>query len=462
MTEKNNARKTALRLLLRIEQGGAYGDRLLDSPLAAELKDPRDRSLLHELVAGVERWKLRLDRIIDIYYTKRAKSLSPEIRIALRLGLFQLMFLDKIPARAAVNESVNLASEIQGKGAGGLVNALLRRFTREGEPDEWPSDLSERLAVEHSYPEWLTRRWICYFGADTALEVMKAGNVKHPVFIRVNRLKIDPVELAQLLSREGFETTGIDEMPGCFSIKEAEGLFDSRAFREGFFTVQDPSAGMASILLDPQPGDNVLDLCAAPGGKTTHLAELMGDEGKITAVDIHQGRLGLIVKSAARLGFKSMITVSGDAAKFGLNGTAQYDRVLLDVPCTGTGVFSKRPDMKWRRKEEDIVRLSLLQREMLMNAARLVKPGGILVYSTCSLEPEENSENIGWFLENNRNFSPETDFHFEPYSLKGMGTSTSSVSHSSNDGYLILPHLMNGAGAFAAKLKREKNGCLSL
>ena len=436
-----NARKTALRLLLRIERGGAYGDRLMDSPLAAELKDPRDRSLLRELVAGVERWKLRLDRIIDIYYTKRAKSLSPEIRMALRLGLFQLMFLNKVPARAAVHESVNLASEMQGNGAGGLVNALLRRFTREGEPDEWPSDPAERLSAEHSYPLWLTRRWIGNFGPDTALAVMKAGNGKHPVFIRANRLKIDPAELAQLLSREGFETSEIREMPGCLSVAEAEGLFDSPAFREGFFTVQDPAAGMASILLDPQPGENILDLCAAPGGKTTHLAELMGDQGKITAVDINPGRLGLIGKTAARLGLKSVITVSGDATESGGDGTAQYDRILLDVPCTGTGVFSKRPDMKWRRQEEDINRLASLQRKMLENAASLVKTGGTVVYSTCSLEPEENEENIVWFLGNNRNFSCEKDIRFEQFAI--------------SNGYLIFPHLMYGTGAFAAKLKRE-------
>jgi 16S rRNA (cytosine967-C5)-methyltransferase len=442
MGVKTNARTVALRLLLRIDNGGAFGDRLLASPEVKKLTDPRDRSLIRELVAGVERWKLRLDRIIDIYYTKRANSLSPEIRMILRLGLFQLMFLDAVPARAAVFESVKLASEIQGKGAGGLVNALLRRFTRENEPKEWPSDQAERLSVEESFPHWIARKWIHNFGFETTHAVMEAGNRKHPIFVRANLLKITPEELSELLSGKGYEISKIEELPGYLSVTEGDGFFDSSVFLEGYCTVQDPAAGMASILLDPQPGENILDLCSAPGGKTTHCAELSGDNGHITSVDIHPGRLRLVEESARRLGLRSVETVVGDIS--GLGDDKQYDRVLLDVPCTGTGVFAKRPDKKWRLREEDSKRLALMQRKMLEDAARIIKSGGTLVYSTCSLEPEENGDIIRWFLEKNRNFTLEEDSRFEKFAVE--------------NGYLIFPHLMHGTGAFASKMKRDTHG----
>jgi 16S rRNA (cytosine967-C5)-methyltransferase len=438
MAEKT-AREIALDLLLRIEKGGAYSDRILSGPLVAGL-DSRDRSFIRELVSGVERWKLRLDRTIDLYYTKRANMLSPEIRMVLRLGIYQLGFLDSIPSWAAVNESVNMADRAQGKAAGGLVNAILRRYTREGEPGDWPADQAERLSQEHSYPLWLTRRWLANFGPETAENILRASNERHPVLLRANRLKMERGGLIDALAREGYLASALEEMPAYVSVPEPEGLFDTALFREGVFTAQDPSAGMAPSLLDPMPGESVLDLCAAPGGKTTHLAELMGDRGQILAVDTHPGRLAMVTESAGRLGIASISTVAGDALTFGAGEERRFDRVLLDAPCMGTAVFSKRLDMKWRREEADIARLAELQHAMLENAALLLKPGGILVYSTCSLEPEENTLQIENFLDGHPEFSAVTDERFDRFK---------------NDrGFLILPNLMRGTGAFAAKMKR--------
>lgn len=434
---ETNARKVALELLLRIEVGGAYLDRVLSTPSFRAL-DSRDRGFARELVAGVERWKLRLDRIVDMYYTKRADALSPEIRAIMRLGLYQLMFLNSVPPRAAVHESVEMAARIQGKGAGGLVNALLRRFTREGEPQNWPEDPAEYLALFHSYPLWLSRRWTGRFGVETTGEIMRAGNERHPIFVRVNPLRTTPDELAGRLSGEGLAASPVKEMPGYLALSSSEGLFDTPSFREGLMTVQDPSAGLASILLDPRPGETVLDLCAAPGGKTTHLAEMMRDTGRVVALDIHAGRLRLVREAAGRLGLSSVETVEGDARSFGEN--EGYDRVLVDAPCMGTAVFSKRPDMKWGRKEEDIPRLVELQREMFENAARLVRPGGRLVYSTCSLEPEEDTVQVADFLKHHPEFVQDSDPRFESYR--------------SEVGYLVLPHRMCGSGAFAAGMKR--------
>ena len=436
-------RETALELLMRIESGGAYGDRVLSSPHML-MYDSRDRSFIRELVNGVMRWKLRLDRTIDMYYTKRADSLSPPIRMILRLGLYQLMCVNSVPARAAVHESVGMASQVQGKGAGGLVNALLRRFTRDGEPREWPGDPAERLSLELSYPLWLARRWIDHFGRETAEILMRTGNERHPVCIRPNTLRTSADELIRMLSGEEFETSWVGAMPGYLLVREAEGLFGCKSFSDGLFTVQDPSAAMASILLDPSPGEAVLDLCAAPGGKTTHLAELMGDQGRILAIDVNPGRRGIVAETAQRLGCASITVTEGNACTFGLGGMEKFDRVLLDAPCTGTAVFSKRPDMKWRREESDISRLAALQWEMLENAARLTKPGGTLVYSTCSLEPEENSDLVREFLHEHPVFLLECDERFAEFQV--------------DFGYVIPPHRMHGTGAFAAKLRCVHHG----
>lgn len=436
---ERTAREIALDLLLRIEGGGAFGDRILASPQVNSLS-PRDRSFVRELVAGVERWKLRLDRTIDLYYTKRANLLSPEVRMVLRLGLYQIMFLSSVPPWAAVNESVNMAAASQGKGAGGLVNAILRRFIREGEPREWPSDDAERFSLEHSYPLWIVRRWIGNYGAETTGNILRASNDRHPVFLRVNRLRKSPEELKNALALLGFPVIPVEEMPGFFLVPEAEGIFDTNAFRDGWFAVQDPAAGMAALLLDPVPGEEVLDFCAAPGGKTTFIAELMGDHGRVVGIDVHPGRLGLVTETADRLGITSITTMVGDACTFGSGAKHMYDRILLDAPCMGTAVFAKRPDMKWRRQEADIERLAKLQREMLENTALLVKTGGTLVYSTCSLEPEENMRNVETFLQEHPDYSLQKDERFSGYET--------------DCGFLILPHCMHGTGAFAAKLKR--------
>jgi 16S rRNA (cytosine967-C5)-methyltransferase len=432
-----NARETALNLLLRIEIKGAYLDRLLVSPEFRGLED-RDRSFARELISGVERWKLRLDRIIDRYYTRTARPLSPGIRNILRLGLYQLMFMNSVPARAAVNESVEMAVKVQGRGAGGLVNALLRRFTREGEPSDWPPDSAERLSAQQSYPLWIAQRWVAHFGEEDAEFIMRSGNEKHPVFIRVNSLKTNAESLSRLLEEKGYSISRIPEMPWYLSLSGAEGIFDTDEFRNGLFTAQDPSAGLASLLLAPAPGEKVLDLCAAPGGKATHLAELMGDKGRVTAVDTHPGRLRMVGMAAERLGISSVATIRADARTY--REEEKFDRILLDAPCMGTAVFTKRPDMKWNRNEADIPRLTALQKEMLENAASLLKPGGWLVYSTCSLEPEENTEQVDRFIQGHPEFTPEFDSRFAQYRT--------------GYGYLVFPQLMQGTGAFVSRMKR--------
>lgn len=438
--QKQTPRSVALMLLSRVEHEGAYVDRVLASPETARF-DSRDRRFIRELVIGVERHKLRLDRIIESYYNKSFDELDPVLLDILRLGLFQLMYMDSVPAFAAVNESVVLAGIRGKKGPVGLVNAILRRFGREGEPP-FPDDPEERLAVETSHPLWLVRRWAKAFGLEIAAEICRSGMEKHPIFIRPRSGRIDGVELAARLGEAGFDTAaGI--LDGYLVVKEGTGLFDSPIFSDGLFTVQDPSAGIAVNLLDPKPGESVLDMCAAPGGKATQCAEMMDDTGTVTAVDINEGRLGLVEETAGRLGITAIRCALGDAQTFGGKRAVQYDRVLLDAPCSGTAVLAKRPDMKWRLTAQDIERMVSLQKSLLENAAKLTRPGGVLVYSTCSLESEENAGNIDVFLDTHPEFSEVRDNRY------------TELEAESGHGYLAMPHRMGGTGSYAVKLVRK-------
>ena len=425
-------------MLARIERKGAYADRLLSSRQVLVL-ERRDRLFVRELVLGVLRWKLRLDHIIGSYYTNTSGSLQHNVRMIVRLGLYQMMFMDSVPDRAAVNESVEIAARHHGKKTAGLVNALLRRFSREGEPEIYSSEPVEKLVVEYSFPQGIVERWLASYGAETAEAIMKAGNEKHPISIRTNTTKIDSGSLAEELSKEGFEASVSSGMQGYFTVLKGDGIFETSAFIKGLFTVQDAAAAMAGLLLSPEAGDIILDCCSAPGGKATHCAEISGDDARIDALDINPGRLGLVNKAAKRLGLRSIHCFKGDAVTFKSETDTHYDRILCDVPCTGTGVFSKRPDMKWRKEARDVARMALLQKSILDNAASLVKPGGVIVYSTCSLEPEENEDIVNRFI-HEHDFSVEKDNRFKNFEIEG--------------GYLILPHLMDGTGAFASKLRR--------
>ena len=436
---KQSAREIALHLLGRIETQGGYANRLLTSKNVSKLS-LQDRLFLRELVLGVLRWKIRLDHIIDNYYDKKPDSLQIEVRNIIRLGLFQIIFMNSVPEWAAVNESVDIATANHGKSAAGLVNALLRRFCREGEPKIKSSNVAVKLSVKMSHPLWITKKWIDRFGIKTVKSIMAAGNEKHPVSIRTNTTKTSSESLTKELSSEGFETTA-SAIPGFYTVLKSNGLFDTPAFKNGLFTVQDSASSVACLLLSPEQGEKVLDICAAPGGKATHLAEMMGDNGYIEALDINAKRLGLVRDAAKRLGLKSIHCIEGDAVTYKNKNDILYDRVLLDAPCTGTAVFSKRPDMKWQKEHHDVTRMSSLQKTMLENASTLVRPGGILVYSTCSLEHEENEDIINRFIDK-YDFSLEKDDRFIDFEVEG--------------GYLIFPHLMNGTGAFAAKMKRNE------
>jgi len=392
---------------------------------------------VRETVLGLLRWKSRLDRIIDSFARKDPAGIDPEIYTVIRLGLYQILFMASVPEWAAVNESVVLARKRRGKGAGGLVNAMLRRFLRDGEP-AYPDDPAERYAIEYAHPAWLVRRWIAQFDEETARCILEAGVQRHPVALRIKQ-GVRPDDVAASLSGRGIQTIPADGMSGYLVAPKGEGIFDTPEFRNGAVTVQDPASGLAAMLLNPAPGERVLDLCAAPGGKATHIADLMGDNGRVLAVDINAARLNLVRDAAVRLNLKTVKTTEGAARTF--DPGEQFDRVLADAPCTGTAVLAKRPDIKWRLREPDIADLSALQRGILDNAAKLVRPGGILVYSTCTLEAEENEQTAAVFLRDHGDFTIERDERFEHFEI--------------DSGYRILPCRMHGSGAYAVKFRKR-------
>jgi len=349
-----NVRGLAARVLLEAEK--KFVDEALEAHRGAGLSR-RDRALLTTLVYGATRWRRELDWLID----RCADRLHPEIRQHLRVALFQIRHLDKIPRHAAVNEAVELAKGVSRKSAG-FVNAVLRKAA--------DLELPDTIGIRTSHPDWLIERWRKRFGPKELAAILEADNCILPLSIRPNPLK-----------------------PAATIEFDGDPAGDPR-FAEGAFTVQDETSMKVAPLLAPQPTERILDLCAAPGGKTTHLAELMGGKGKVVAVDLPD-RIGLVAESAKRLGLENIECVAADGATATFR--EPFDAILIDAPCSNTGVLARRPDVRWRLREKDIEGAAGLQKRLLENAARLLKPGGRLVYSTCSLEPEENRVDLPGF-----------------------------------------------------------------
>jgi len=427
------ARLAAFEILLRVEDG-AYASLLL-AQKEPEL-DPRDRALCHELVMGVLRWQLWLDRLAE-YYTKRPTAdLDSAIRLILRLGLYQLRFLSRVPASAIVNESVNLVHRARLRSAGALVNAVLRRAARELEvdPAQALSDPIERLAVATSHPAWLIERWTKSFGIEEAEALARANNQAAPIAFRVVNQRASADEVIAKLRASGAKLVPSKIARHAWRITENRRLF-SELVAGGRVYVQDEASQMVVQVLDARPGERVLDLCAAPGSKSTQIADAMNNSGAVIASDVHAHRLWTVTETAKLHDLQNInCVVFNGLAPLPLNEHS-FDRVLVDAPCSGTGTLRRNPEIRWRISADDIDDLSSRQRQLLLNAARLVKPGGRLVYSTCSVEPEEDESVVQTFLENNINFSlVELPFG---NGLGMDGTARTWPQHHDTDGFFV-------------------------
>lgn len=436
-------RGTAVKILNRIERSDAYLDRLIDSELRANDMNDLDKGLMNEIVTGVIRWRARVDWVLTGFFHGNFTKAETNIKNALRVALYQILFLDKVPHSAAVNESVEFIKRLRGQKVADLVNAVLRNILRNLENIRYP-DVKENqiqhLAVVQSHPQWIVKRWVQRFGFEEAKSLLEANNVRPDLTLRVNRLKIDFNLFLSKLEELQVQFSRSEYLDFFVRVKHMAGIGASEMFRQGFFVVQDESAGIAVRLLDPQPGDRVIDLCSAPGGKTTYIGELMKNVGEIIAVDQYETRLNLVKNACQRLGIINAHFVTADSSEIAL---PPGDKVLVDAPCSGLGVFAKKPDSKWRREAEDLDTLCKLQRKILDNAASMVKPGGVLVYSTCTTEPEENLGVIRPFLDHHPEFTVDSPSQFVD----------SRLVHS--EGFVeTFPHRNAMDGAFSIRLKK--------
>ena len=403
----DKAREVALKTLYKIEKEDAFSNIALDELLKQNRQslDERDVGLISEIVYGVTTWKLTLDEIIKKYSNIRLKKISIWILNILRMGVYQIIFLDKIPKSAAVNESVNLAKRYGHKSSSNFVNAILRKVekTDYDELFDIQNDI-ERISKTTSMPVWIIEELLNEKTVEEVEEICKNSNLKPEISIRVNNLKITKEELKNKLKERNikFEDGVLEDFLIINKVKNIEKL---DLFKEGFFTIEDEGAGLIPIVLGPKQGDVVLDACSAPGGKTTYIAEMMHNEGEIEAWDIYEHRLNLVDKSAKRLGINIIDTKINDATIYNEKYKEKFDKILLDVPCLGLGVLKRKPDIKWKRKREDIQEIKNIQLKILDNCSKYLKSGGEMVYSTCSILKQENEECINEFIKNNEMFS---------------------------------------------------------
>jgi 16S rRNA (cytosine967-C5)-methyltransferase len=433
------ARRAAFEVLRRVEDEGAFAASLL-AGLPEELSS-EDRSLSYELTLGVLRRQLWLDRALEHFAGRAADKLDAPVRRALRLGLYQIRFLTRVPARAAVNESVNLVHAARLRSAAPFVNAVLRRAAREPEydPASEIQDPLERVSVETSHPAWLVARWVEAFGREEAEAFARANNDSAPAAFRVNTLSPNSDALVNELRDAGLSLAPSRVAPGAWRVEGGAGagaLLRGLA-AEGKVYLQDEASQLVAHILGAREGERVLDTCAAPGSKTTHAAALAGDRALFVASDLYEHRLRTVAETCARLGVRSVHVVALDAERALPFADDAFDRVLVDAPCTGTGTLRHNPEIRWRLAPENIRELAAVQSRILHEAARVVRPGGRLVYSTCSVEREENEEVLTRFFGAHEDFKQLTAAPAPPEILLPSGAARTWPQRDDVDGFFV-------------------------
>jgi 16S rRNA (cytosine967-C5)-methyltransferase len=403
------SRRIALSVLTGLEASNVTMDVLLTQAFEKEsILHQRDRALATELVFGVVRWRDRLDWILKHLSHISFPRISPPVLNILRLGLYQILFLSRIPPSAAVNDAVELAKETEPQWVAGYVNGVLRSAVRAGKdvpmPDETTNPILS-LSIEQSHPAWLVERWVAFMGIEETKRRCRANNRIPPLTIRVNTLKCSVKELMDALAPLAGEIVPAQFAPEGLVVRGLkQSIGEMAPFCRGWFQVQDEAAQLVTHLLDPKPGEKILDACAGLGGKTGHIAQIMGDSGRITATDRNRTKLDALQRCLVRLGITTVTVQYLDIQSIPQSFFEAYDRVLLDAPCSGLGVIRRNPDVKWKKKPKDLVRLQQDQTRFLTTLAPFIRKGGILLYCVCSLEPEEGEDVVNRFLKRHRDF----------------------------------------------------------
>ncbi len=446
---ETSVRRLAGEILLKVDARKAYADILLDQCIRDSALSERDRSLLTELTYGTLRWRAKIDARLTQQLRRPLAETEPFVRNLLRLTFYQLLFLDKIPDYAAVNEAVEVAKAHGGSTVAGFVNGVLRNFLRQKGNDAGSKpagDSTAALAVAHSHPEWLVKRWLDYFGRAETEALMRANNERAPLVLRVNARKGSREALLDRLTKSGFSVVATRWSPQGIWVQSGSAVDQLPGFQEGLFQVQGESSQLVAYLMSPQRGERILDACAAPGGKTTYIAELMEDAGELIATDSSARGIDRIRENIARQGLKSICALRADVShELSPSLGAPYDRILVDAPCSGLGTLRSHPEIKWHRNESDIQRLSRLQLKITSRVASYLKPGGILVYSTCTLTRDENEQVVERFLKRHKEFELENAAGYLPEQAKHMVQGRYFVA---------LPHCDNTDGFFAARMRK--------
>ncbi len=447
------ARTVALEVLERVMDRGAYANLALQQALTARDLGAPDRGLVTEIVYGTLKQRLALDWHLQSFLSKPLHSLPAVLQHILQMGAYQLLFLDRIPSRAAVNEAVNMAKARGFSGLSGMVNGVLRNLERHKDELQLPDpgrEPARHLSIKHSHPVWMVERWLKRWGFEGTEALCRANNTPGTVWLRTNTLRITRQDLLERLQAAGVSARSGDRTPESLEIREFSAVEELEPLQEGLCTVQDESSMLVAHVLGAKAGERVVDACAAPGGKTSHIAQLMQDRGEVLAFDIHPHKLPLIEGTCRRLGIESVQVREGDASNLGNLVSGRVDRVLVDAPCSGLGVLRRKADARWKKEAKDILELQKLQLKILEEAAKLVKPGGTLVYSTCTVEPEENFEVVKAFRREHQDFKPVDLNTVLPFKLE-----RDEDRHMAAKGFIqFLPHIHEMDGFFIARLDR--------
>ncbi|WP_252230354.1 16S rRNA (cytosine(967)-C(5))-methyltransferase RsmB [Clostridium sp. ZBS15] len=437
-----NCRNLAVKILKRVIDEGAYSNIILSNELNEANLEERDKALLTEIVYGVLRRKKTLDLIIA-NFVRDIKLMDHEVLNILRVAIYQMTFLDKVPTYAACNEAVDEAKKISPE-AGKLVNGILRNFSKDPDDITISGNKINEYAYKFSFEPWMIRLLIKQYGEDLAKKIMVGLNQIPQTTVRVNDTKCEYDEVFEKLEEMEYCVEEGFMCPEAILIKGGSSIQENPLFKDGEITVQDESAMLVAPLLELENDMKVLDLCSAPGGKTTHIAELLQNTGEVRAFDVHESKLGLIKENCERLDLNNVKIELGDATKLNAELISYADRVLIDVPCSGLGIIRKKPEIKWNKTRENLREIIPVQREIMNNAWEYLKNGGVMIYSTCTLNKEENEENIEWFLNTHKDCKLKTIF---------IGKEDNLI-YNKNGTLTILPNAKMD-GFFVAKLEKQ-------